>query len=74
LVDFADQPERIHYERTAGKLRDFATAVDGVPELQDPSTAGEQVLGYSQAVRAGTSKGENRSKRKEILSRYIERQ
>jgi len=72
LVNFVDQPEKINYEGTATKLRDFATAVDAVPELEGPANAGEQVLAYSQAVRAGTTKGENRNKRKEILSHYIE--
>jgi hypothetical protein len=73
LADFAAQPEVIDYERTSENLRNFAANVDRVPELEDPRVAGEDALAYSQAVRAGTTKGENRTKRKEILIRCIQR-
>jgi ribosomal protein L20 len=73
LVDFAGEPEVINYDRTMENLRNFAVNVDRVPELEDPRVAGEDALAYSQAVRAGTTKGENRTKRKEILTRYIQR-
>lgn len=73
LVDLTGEAVRINFERTATRLTEFASLVDRVPEMQDPSAAGEDALTYSQVVRAGTTKGENRARRKEILRRYIER-
>ena len=67
LLDFADDPKRIDYGATNGVLREFADRVNVVATLEDPRKAGEDAAAYSQAVRAGTTKGQNRQVRKEIL-------
>jgi len=73
LVDFAGEGGTISFDPTAARLREFAALVDRVPEMADPAVAGENALAYSQVVRAGTTKGENRARRKEILTRYFVR-
>lgn len=67
MLDFADNPKRIDYAATNDALREFADRVTLVPTLSDPRSAGEDAAAYSQAVRAGTTKGQNRATRKEIL-------
>lgn len=67
LLDFADNPKGIDYAATRDDLREFSDRINLVPTLDDPRGAGEDAATYSQAVRAGTTKGQNRTTRKEIL-------
>lgn len=73
LLDFTEDLEVIDYERTTTALLQLASDVDEVPKLEDLANVREDALAYSQAVRAGTTKQENRLKRKEILLRQVVR-
>jgi len=71
LLDFADAPDTIDYAATATALREFANRVNQVPDAEDAAALGDDAVAYSQAVRAGTTKRENRVTRKERLLEHI---
>ncbi|HWX56482.1 MAG TPA: DUF262 domain-containing protein [Verrucomicrobiae bacterium] len=61
----------IDFKSTIDSLTLLATNVTEVGSAEDPSAFPEDAVIYSQAVRAGTSKKQNREKRRDIIKTYI---
>lgn len=66
LLDKVDAPAAVNWDATTAALADFAAAVDAVPG-SEPGKAPPDAQLYSQAVRAGVTKQQNRQVRKELL-------
>jgi hypothetical protein len=64
-------PNSIDLISTAEDLTAFATEVSAVASADDMSGFSADAIAYSQAVRTGTSKKQNREKRREILIKHI---
>lgn len=71
LLDFSNAPDTIEYTSTEEALREFADRINKVPDSEDAAALGEDAVAYSQAVRAGTTKQQNRVIRKNRLVEKI---
>jgi hypothetical protein len=71
LLDFTDAPNTIDYALTEQALSKFANRIDQVPDAVDAAVLGDDAVAYSQAVRQGTTKEQNRVIRKNLLLEKI---